>query len=107
MTCGRWRKLSFRQFHHSIPPCCTIQHAIRRATLMLNSKEDMMKAMLDPKRDLRSATPETLARALLRPTNSSRRASTGRASVRRGERTVEKVPADQTGDGVSHPRDHV
>lgn len=55
----------------------------------------MKPGMLDPKRDLAGATPETLARALLRP-------RVGGKPVVRDEVPVEKVPADKAGDGVSH-----
>lgn len=52
-----------------------------------------MKAMLDPKRDLKGATPETLARALLRPKRPLR-PRTARKSIVRDQVPVEKVPAD-------------
>lgn len=50
---------------------------------------------IDPKRDLAGATPETLARALLRT-------RVGGKPVVRDQVPVEKVPADEAGDGVSH-----
>lgn len=53
--------------------------------------------MLDPKRDLDGATPEALARALLRPL----RARAAGKPVVRDEISVEQVPADETGDAVS------
>lgn len=52
-------------------------------------------AMLDPARDLAGATPEKLARALLRP-------RAARKPVVRDEIPVEKAPADEPRDGVSH-----
>ena len=51
--------------------------------------------MLDPERDLAGATPESLARALLRP---SRRAK----AVVSDEVSVEKPVTDHAGDGVEH-----
>ena len=51
----------------------------------------MGKAMLDPKRDLAGATPETLARALFRPLGPRRRAK----AVVRDKVSVEKSVADQ------------
>ena len=51
----------------------------------------MGKAMLDPKRDLKSATPEDLARALLRPRNVRR----GTKAVVHDEAPVEKPVADE------------
>ena len=59
----------------------------------------MGKAMLDPKRDLAGATPETLARALARPLLARRRA---KAVVRRDEVSVEKSVADHSGNRVEH-----
>ncbi len=56
-----------------------------------------MKPMLDPARDLAGATPETLARALLR--NRNLRPRPGRQPVVGGQVAVEKVPADEPGDG--------
>ena len=59
-----------------------------------------MKPMLDPKRDLVGATPETLARALLRPLLRPHRAK----AVVRDEIPVEEVVPDHAGDSVSHLR---
>ena len=56
-----------------------------------------MKPMLDPKRDLKGATPETLARTLLRPL-SGRRAQ----PVVSGKVSVKQVPADQPGNRAPH-----
>lgn len=56
---------------------------------------------LDPKVDLVGATPETLARALLRPVEPLRPASRGKPVVG-DEVPVEKVATDQAGNGVSH-----
>ena len=54
-----------------------------------------MKPMLVPERDLKGATPETLARALMGP----RRA--GKSIV--GDKIpVEKPSADKPGDGLAH-----
>lgn len=50
-----------------------------------------MKAMLDPEKDLKGATPEKLARALLRPLRPRRR----REAVVRDQVTVEKVSTDK------------
>ena len=58
-----------------------------------------MRAVLDPKTHLRGATPETLARALLRPLRSPRPA---RQPVVRDKLTVEKVPTDEQRSRVSH-----
>ena len=56
--------------------------------------------VLDPKRDLVGATPEKLARALLRQPHLAPRPR-GKAVV--GDQVaVEKVPADEPGDGVPH-----
>ena len=60
-----------------------------------------MRPMLDPKRDLAGATPETLARALFRPLQPCR-SGTAREPVVRDEVAVEQVPADQPGDDVPH-----
>lgn len=54
-----------------------------------------MKPMLIPKRDLKGATPETLARALMFP----RRA---RKPVVGNKATVEKPSADKPGNRVPH-----
>ena len=61
----------------------------------------LMKPMLDPKRDLAGATPETLARALFRH-NTPLRTRHIRKSVVRDEVTEEKPSTDKTGNGVSH-----
>ena len=53
-----------------------------------------MKAMLDPKRDLKGATPETLARALLRRVVPYSRPRAARKPVVRDQVPVEKIPAD-------------
>ena len=53
-----------------------------------------MKAMLDPKRDLKGATPETLARALLRRVVPYSRPRAARKPVVRDQAPVEKIPAD-------------
>ena len=60
-----------------------------------------MKPMLDPQRDLKGATPEKLARALLRPL----RPRPARKSVVRDQVPVQKVAADQPGDRVPHLRE--
>lgn len=57
------------------------------------------KPMLDPERDLKGATPTSLARALLRNKN----LPTGvRKPVVRDEVAVEEVPADKPSDRVAH-----
>lgn len=56
--------------------------------------EYSMKAMLDPKRDLKGATPETLARALLRRVVPYSRPRAARKPVVRDQVPVEKIPAD-------------
>ena len=66
----------------------------------------MRKPMLDPKRDLAGATPETLARALLRPAEGLRPGRRGKPVVG-DEIAVEEVTTDQSGDGVPHLRDGV
>ena len=60
--------------------------------------EHTMKPMLDPKRDLAGATPETLARALARPLLARRRAK----AVARDEVTVEEAVSDHSGNRVEH-----
>ena len=63
-----------------------------------------MNPMLDPKRDLAGATPETLARALFRrvtPLQPRARVE----PVVRDERPVEQVPADDPSHGVPHLRE--
>ena len=59
-----------------------------------------MKPMLDPKRDLKGATPETLARALFRPL----RPRATRQAVVRDQVPVEQVSTDKPRDGVPHLR---
>lgn len=63
-----------------------------------------MKPILDPQRDLAGATPETLARALLRPIgprpNSRTRA--GVQAVVRNQFPVKQVATDQPENGVPH-----
>ena len=61
------------------------------------------KPVLDPERDLKGATPETLARALFRRIEPLRPRPTGKAVVS-DKVAVEKVPADEAGDGVPHLR---
>ena len=60
-----------------------------------------MKPMLDPKRDLKGATPETLAHALLKPL---RRPSARTEPVFGYEIPVEQVPADKPRGRGSHLR---
>ena len=59
-----------------------------------------MRAMLDPSRDLAGATPETLARALLRPLGPRSAGS----PVVGNEVPVKKVPANKPRDGSPHLR---
>lgn len=54
---------------------------------------------LDPKVDLAGATPETLARALLR---NPLRPRAGRKPVGADQFAPEQPPADEPGDGVPH-----
>ena len=61
------------------------------------------KPVLDQKRDLAGATPETLARALLRRVEPLRPRRV-RKPVVSDKVAVEKVPADEAGDGVPHLR---
>ena len=68
---------------------------------MLIKEDHNMKPMLDPKRDLAGATPETLARALFRR-NQPLRPGTRRKAVVRGEVTEKNPATDQTGDGMAH-----
>ena len=56
--------------------------------------------MLDPKVHLKGATPEKLARALLRQPHLAPRAR--RKPVVGDEVAVEEVPANETGDGIPH-----
>ena len=62
-------------------------------------KEETMKPMLDPKRDLVGATPETLARALFRPLRPHRA-----KAVVRDEIPIEEVATDHPSDSVAHLR---
>lgn len=57
-----------------------------------------MKPMLDPAGDLAGATPEKLARALLR--NRNLRLGARRQPVVRDQVAVEQIPADQPRDGI-------
>ena len=59
--------------------------------------------VLVPERDLKGATPEKLARALLRPIEPLRPAA-GRKPVVGNEAPVEKPAADEPGDGIAHLR---
>lgn len=61
-----------------------------------------MKPRLDPKRDLKGATPEKLARALLKQPDLGPR-SAGKAVVS-NKVAVEKVAAHKPGDGRPHLR---
>jgi len=54
--------------------------------------------MLDPARDLAGATPETLAKALLR--NRNLRPGPGGKPVRRDQIPVEEPAADEAGDSA-------
>ena len=54
-----------------------------------------MKPMLDPKTDLKGATPETLARALLRPRKTGKTVSGSKIPVK-------KVSTDQGRDSMPH-----
>ena len=63
-----------------------------------------MKPMLDPKRDLTGATPEKLARALLRPVKSASRARLRVDTVVSRKVSVKKVSTDQPSDRASHLR---
>ena len=56
--------------------------------------------MLDPKRDLKGATPEKLAKALLRRSVPSK----GTKSVVSDQVTVEKVATNKTGNRFTHLR---
>ena len=62
-----------------------------------------MKPVLDPKRDRAGATPETLARALMRAKPLPPRVR--RKTVVRDEVLVEKPVADQPSDRVPHLRE--
>ncbi len=61
--------------------------------------ENPMKPMLDPKRDLEGATPEKLARALLKPL---RRPSARAKTVFGYEVPVQKGSTNKPSDGVPH-----
>ena len=61
------------------------------------------KPVLDPERDLKGATPETLARALLRRVEPLR-SRAARKTVVGDEVAVEEVSPNQPGDGVPHLR---
>ena len=60
----------------------------------------MRPPMLDPKRDLKGATPEKLAKALFRRSVPSKPAK----AVVSDQVTVEKVPADKPSNRVPHLR---
>ena len=62
-----------------------------------------MRPMLDPKRDLAGATPETLARALLRRVEPLRPRAAGKPVVG-DEVAVEKVATDKASNRVPHLR---
>lgn len=67
-----------------------------------------MNPMIYPERDLKGATPEKLARALLRPLRQRRyRPRPAGESVLRDQVAVEEPAADKPGDGVSHLRERV
>lgn len=57
--------------------------------------------VLNPERDLKGATPETLAKALFRRTEPLR-PGTRRKPVVRDQVAIEKVAADEAGDGIAH-----
>ena len=59
-----------------------------------------MKPVIDPKRDLKGATPEKLARALLKQPDLGPRPA-GKAVVR-DKVAVKKVATDQPSDSVPH-----
>ena len=59
-----------------------------------------MKPMIDPEKDLKGATPETLARALLRPRSRIKPVASDKGSEK-------KVATDKPGDRVSHLRKRV
>ena len=61
-----------------------------------------MRSMLDPKRDLKGATPEKLARALFRR-GEPPRPGPRRKAVASDEITLKEVPADQPSDRIPHP----
>ena len=61
--------------------------------------------VLNPKVHLKGATPEKLARALLRQPHLAPRPR--RKAVVGDEVAVEKVPADEPGDGIPHLDDGV
>jgi len=56
--------------------------------------------VLNPEVHLKGATPETLAKALLR--NRNLRPGPGGKPVRRDQIPVEEPPADESGDGIPH-----
>ena len=60
----------------------------------------MRPPMLDPKRDLKGATPEKLAKALLRRSVPSE----GTKSVVSDKVTVKKVTTNKTGNRLPHLR---
>lgn len=62
-----------------------------------------MKPVLDPKRDLKGATPEKLARALFRRSEPLRPSARTKTVVS-DEIAVEKIPANHSGHGVTHLR---
>ena len=60
-----------------------------------------MKPMIDPKRDLKGATPETLPRALLKPL---RRPRARTETVLSYKIPIQKVPADKPSGRTPHLR---
>ena len=63
-----------------------------------------MKPMLDPKRDLKGATPETLARALFRRVTPLRRPGPTGEAVVGYEVPVQQIPSDKPHDRAPHLR---
>ena len=62
----------------------------------------MRPRMMDPERDLKGATPETLARALLRRKEPLIRPGGGIQPVVGDQIPVEEVPSDEPDDGIIH-----
>ena len=64
-----------------------------------------MRPMLDPARDLVGATPEKLAKALLRNRNLRPKAGAGRKPVVRDKAALEQPAPDEPRDGIPHLRE--
>lgn len=80
-----------------------VQNMLTVAAVGIPLRRYYMKPVLDPKRDLKGATPEKLARALFRRNEPLRPRARGKAIV--GDKvSVKKIATDHSGNRVSHLR---